>query len=219
MEDPIFLSLLNDILLSIVSSKVPGVYEATVEQALPRLTASIGNYNANESWAAASALDLLGSLARGAPETGLGEGFFAAIAPTIFECLGVAEDRDVLQVQYSFPTYSPVPGPLTWMWLERDITPDARRAEGRWPTPFMDAHGWPNGSRTRVYRHCSLAAEPRRVWGTRDRRPHHPPFPTRGRECAPRAAGPLAGDARAHADGADGDVPAELDHPVRFLGL
>jgi hypothetical protein len=103
MEDPIFLSLLNDIVLSIVSSKSSGVYEATVKQALPRLTASIGNYNANESWAASSALELLGSLARGAPEEGLGEGFFAAVAPTIFECLGVAEDRDVLQVLI-FPT-------------------------------------------------------------------------------------------------------------------
>ena len=101
MKDPIFLSLLNDILLSIAGSKAPGVYEATVKEALPRVTTAIGNYNANESWAASSALDLIGSLARGAPDTGLGEGFFAAIAPTIFECLGVAEDRDVLQVPIS----------------------------------------------------------------------------------------------------------------------
>ena len=105
MEDPIFLSLLNDILLSIASSKTPGVYEATVKQALPRLTAAIGSYNANESWAASSALELTGSLARGASETGLGEGFFAAIAPTVFECLRVAEDRDVLQVPHFPPTH------------------------------------------------------------------------------------------------------------------
>ncbi|KAI0281277.1 ARM repeat-containing protein [Russula aff. rugulosa BPL654] len=97
MKDPIFMSLLNDILLSIASSKTSGVYEATVKQALPRLTASIGNYNANESWAASSALELTGSLTRAAPETGLGEGFFAAVAPTVFDCLRVAEDRDVLQ--------------------------------------------------------------------------------------------------------------------------
>ncbi len=100
-EDPIFLSLLNDILLSITGSKTPGVYEVTVNQALPRLTASIGNYNVDEWWAASSALELVGSLARGAPETGLGEGFFAAVAPTVFECLRVAEDRDVLQVPIS----------------------------------------------------------------------------------------------------------------------
>jgi hypothetical protein len=101
VTDPIFLSLLNDILLSIVSSKASGVYEATVKQALPRLTASIGNSNLNESWVASSALELIGSLARGAPETGLGDGFFSTIAPTLFDCLRVAEDRDVLQVRIS----------------------------------------------------------------------------------------------------------------------
>jgi len=99
ITDPIFLSLLNDVLLSIVSSKAPGVYETAVKQALPRLTAAIASSNANEWWVASSALELAGSLARGAPETGLGEGFFITIAPTLFECLRVAEDRDVLQVQ------------------------------------------------------------------------------------------------------------------------
>ncbi|KAH9958982.1 ARM repeat-containing protein [Russula dissimulans] len=97
ITDPIFLSLLNDVLLAIVSSKAPGVYEAAVKQALPSLTAAIGSSNANECWVASSALELASSLARGAPETGLGEGFFAAIAPTLFDCLRVAEDRDVLQ--------------------------------------------------------------------------------------------------------------------------
>lgn len=92
------MSLLNDILLSIVGAKASGVYEAAVKEALPRLTASIGNYNTNESWVASSALELIGSLARGAPETGLGEGFFTVIAPTVFVCMRVAEDRDVLQV-------------------------------------------------------------------------------------------------------------------------
>ncbi|KAI9459661.1 ARM repeat-containing protein [Lactarius psammicola] len=97
IKDPIFLSILNDVFHSIASAKVPGVYETCVKQALPRLTASIGTANANESWVASSALELIGSVARGAPETGLGEGFFAAIAPCVFDCLKIAEDRDVLQ--------------------------------------------------------------------------------------------------------------------------
>ena len=101
--DPIFLSILNDVLYSIASAKVPGVYETIVKQALPRLTASIGNANANESWVASSALELLGSITRGAPEAGLGEGFFATIAPCVFDCLKVAEDRDVLQVRGALP--------------------------------------------------------------------------------------------------------------------
>jgi hypothetical protein len=97
--DPIFLSILNDVLLSIASAKVPGVYETAVKQALPRLTASIGAANESEWWVASSALELLGSIARGAPEAGLGDGFFGAIAPCVFDCLKVAEDRDVLQVR------------------------------------------------------------------------------------------------------------------------
>jgi len=99
LTDPVFLSILNDVFHSIASAKVPGVYETTVKQVLLRLTASIGTANADESWVASSALELMGSVARGAPETGLGEGFFAAIAPCVFDCLKVAEDRDVLQVR------------------------------------------------------------------------------------------------------------------------
>jgi importin-9 len=82
-----------------------------VKEALPRLTASMGTYNTNESWVASSALELIGSLARGAPETGLGEGFFAAIAPAVFVCMRVAEDRDVLQVGSC--SNSPIPRCLT----------------------------------------------------------------------------------------------------------
>jgi hypothetical protein len=65
----------------IASAKVPGVYETAVKQALPRLTASIGAANTDESWVPSSALNLIGRVARGAPETSLWEGFFAAIAP------------------------------------------------------------------------------------------------------------------------------------------
>jgi len=100
------LSILNDVLHAIANAKGPGVYETAVKQSLPRLTASIGDASADESWVASSALELLGSLARGAPETGLGDGFFAAIAPSVFDCLKVAEDRDVLQVRRTPVTVS-----------------------------------------------------------------------------------------------------------------
>jgi importin-9 len=104
MTDPIFLSILNDVLYAIASAKAPGVYETAVKYALPRLTASIANANADDTWVPSSALELIGTVARGAPGTGLGEGFFAAIAPSVFDCLKTAEDRDVLQVRIS--TYS-----------------------------------------------------------------------------------------------------------------
>ena len=217
LVDPIFLSLLNDVLLSIAGSNVSGVYEATVKEALPRLTTSVGNYNANESWVASSALDLIGSLARAAPETGLGEGFFAAIAPNVFDCMRVAEDRDVLHVRiYSF---LPVPCGLTWVSLERNFAPDARRAQGRWPASFMDAYRWPIGPLTRANLYRSPASEPRRVWWTRHWRPHHPSFPTRRGERTSRFAGPSPGHACTHADRADGNFPAEPDHSVRFSDL
>lgn len=217
MVDPIFLSLLNDVLLSIASSNVSGVYEATVKEASPRLTTSIGHYNANESWVASSALELLGSLARGAPETGLGEGFFAAIAPTVFDCMRVAEDRDVLHVRICF--FFTRPGRPNVGELEWNFAPDARRAQGRWPASFMDPHRWSIGSCTRANRYRSPAAEPRRVWWARHWRPHHPSFPTRRRERTSRFAGPSPSHARTHADRADGDFPAKPDRPVRFPDL
>ncbi|KAI0045675.1 ARM repeat-containing protein [Auriscalpium vulgare] len=97
IKDPIFLSILTDLFSAIASSSTPGVYQTAVEQSLSKLAPAIGNTNAAESWIASSALDLVSSLARGAPDSGLGEGFFAAIAPQLFACLKVAEDRDVLQ--------------------------------------------------------------------------------------------------------------------------
>ncbi|KAJ6502647.1 armadillo-type protein [Mycena vulgaris] len=86
-KDPIFLSIVDNILTSLASSSAPGIYQ-TVAMAAAPLT---------ESWITASAIDLVSSLVRGASEGGLGEGFFAVLAPSLFKCLGEAEDRDVLQ--------------------------------------------------------------------------------------------------------------------------
>jgi importin-9 len=97
-KDPIFLSVLTDLFTNLASSS-PSVYEVLVKQAVPRLTEALNAANNEQSWAVSSALDLLASLAEGAPESGLGEGFFATIAPNVFATLKVAEDRDVLQVK------------------------------------------------------------------------------------------------------------------------
>lgn len=96
--DPIFLSILTDILSSLASAPIPGIYETVVKQALPALANAIGS-SPDESWVAGSAIDLVGSLVSGAPESGLGEGFFAHLAPNLFQCLLGTEDRDILQVQ------------------------------------------------------------------------------------------------------------------------
>lgn len=73
------------------------MYENVVKQALPTLCASIAGAKPQEAWIAGSAIDLISSLVRGAPEGGLGDGFFALLAPSLFNCLSEAEDRDVLQ--------------------------------------------------------------------------------------------------------------------------
>jgi hypothetical protein len=100
------LSLLNDVLFSIVSAKASSVYEAAVTEALARLTVTIRNHNANELWVVSSALEPAGSLARGALEACLGEGFFAAVVPPVFDCMRVVEDRDVSRVRIC--SYPPV---------------------------------------------------------------------------------------------------------------
>ena len=100
--DPIFLSIFADIFVALASSSAPNVYETVVKQALPTLCTSIGSAKPVESWIAGSAIDLVSSLVKGAPESGLGDGFFALLAPNLFECLKQAEDRDVLQVRLLF---------------------------------------------------------------------------------------------------------------------
>ena len=59
---------------------------------------AVSNATQDQSYIASSAIDLVGSLVRAAPESNLGDGFFALLAPSLFKCLGDAEDRDVLQV-------------------------------------------------------------------------------------------------------------------------
>ncbi|KAJ8590544.1 ARM repeat-containing protein [Rhizopogon salebrosus TDB-379] len=96
-KDPIFLSIFTDIFASLASSTGVGIYENVAKQALPTLCASIAGAKRQEAWIAGSAIDLISSLVRGAPEGGLGDGFFALLAPSLFNCLSEAEDRDVLQ--------------------------------------------------------------------------------------------------------------------------
>jgi len=80
-----------------------GVYETMMKTALPLLSSATANAKQEESWIASTAIDLMTSLARGAPESGLGDDFFALAAPALFSSLGRAEDRDLIQV------YDPVP--------------------------------------------------------------------------------------------------------------
>jgi hypothetical protein len=66
-----------------------------------------------------------------------------------------------ISYRYPFPSYLPdlVSVATTGVYS------DARRARGRWPTPFMDACGWPIGSRTHADHHISLATGPQAASG------------------------------------------------------
>ncbi|KAI0325407.1 ARM repeat-containing protein [Cubamyces sp. BRFM 1775] len=96
-KDPIFISILTDVLESLASSPAPGIYQTVVRQALPTLCNAIMSSTAVDSWIASAAIELVSSLVSGAQEGGLGEGFFAMLAPSLFSCLRTTEDRDVIQ--------------------------------------------------------------------------------------------------------------------------
>ncbi|KAF6754194.1 armadillo-type protein [Ephemerocybe angulata] len=97
-KDPIFISLLADILAELASSSGAGIYETVVKQALPILVDAIGSAKKDESWITSSAIEFAQSLVQGSSaEKGLGDGFFALLAPNLFQCLDQADDRDVLQ--------------------------------------------------------------------------------------------------------------------------
>ncbi|RPD64798.1 ARM repeat-containing protein [Lentinus tigrinus ALCF2SS1-6] len=96
-KDPIFISIMTDVLESLAASPAPGVYPAVVQQALPPLSNAITTYATADSWITSGAIELVNSLVEGAPENGLGDGFFAMLAPSLFAALGTTEDRDAIQ--------------------------------------------------------------------------------------------------------------------------
>ena len=98
--DPLLDSVLSDIFEDLAGSTRPGVYQAVVKVALPNLCGAMQGASSDGSWIASSAIELVSSLASGAPAEGVGEGFFATLAPSLFQVLCNAEDRDVLQVEF-----------------------------------------------------------------------------------------------------------------------
>jgi importin-9 len=115
---------------SLASSPNGGVYETAVKQALPALSNAIGNAKSAESWIAGSGIELVSSLVRGSPPSGLGEGFFALLAPNLFKCLTEAEDRDVLQVsalhQNMLSNRCSIVTPAEWNYMSNCHYPEGR---------------------------------------------------------------------------------------------
>lgn len=133
--DPIFISIIGNVLETLTSSPSAGVYETVVKRALSPLSQALNNAKAEESWIASSALELLGGLVEGADaEKGLGAGFVPAIGPPLFKCLSTAEDRDVLQVR----TSKICQVSTNEMSTERCFCVDVDHPEGLQPTSGMD---------------------------------------------------------------------------------
>ncbi|PPQ99515.1 hypothetical protein CVT24_005305 [Panaeolus cyanescens] len=96
-DDPLFLSILTDIMENLASSPAPGIYQTVVKHALPPLTNVIQSTSEKESWISSAAIDLISSLVKGSPDSGLGDGFFGLLASSLFSLLNQTADRDVVQ--------------------------------------------------------------------------------------------------------------------------
>jgi importin-9 len=95
--DPILFSSLTDVISTVTSSQAPGAYQAIASQALPNVTQALiqAQSQPTEGWLASSAIEIITSVLRGAPDGAIGDGFFAMLAPSLFEILRVSEDREV----------------------------------------------------------------------------------------------------------------------------
>ncbi len=69
-----------------------------MHQALPAFTNALLTASDNDSYVASAAFELVAALVQGAPQTGLGDGVFAALAPALYASLRSTEDRDTIQV-------------------------------------------------------------------------------------------------------------------------
>ncbi|EJF67437.1 ARM repeat-containing protein [Dichomitus squalens LYAD-421 SS1] len=93
-KDPIFISILGNVFQSLASSPA---YQAVVHQALPALTTALMSATEVDSYVASAAFELVGALVEGAPASGLGDGFFAILAPALYATLRATEDREAIQ--------------------------------------------------------------------------------------------------------------------------
>jgi hypothetical protein len=103
--DPMFTSVLADVLQYLAASRNPGVYETVVQAALPPLSSALAGASDEQSWIAETAIELVAGVVSAAPEGRLGDGFFAALAPTLFAVLKRTEDKDTLQVCIPLPSW------------------------------------------------------------------------------------------------------------------
>jgi importin-9 len=91
-----------------------------VSQLLPSLVQSLeaATANAQESWLASSALELIAGVLQGGEKGKLGDGLVAGLAPSLFDCINASQDRDVTVVSLVSPVLEIIPAhlfPMRWM--------------------------------------------------------------------------------------------------------
>ncbi|OCH92992.1 ARM repeat-containing protein [Obba rivulosa] len=96
-KDPIIISNLTVILEHLAGAEAPGIYENVIKLALPPLSNAILSSTEYDAWISGTAIEVVNGIVQGAPNTGLGAGFFDVIGPSLFEALRKVEDRDVIQ--------------------------------------------------------------------------------------------------------------------------
>lgn len=95
---------IGEVFSALSAAPSPAVQHVLLQEALPNLTASMAQIRIDPfSPAAAAAMDIVDSIFSGRPSP-MGEGLFAAVAPTLFEVLAVAQDRDTVQTGLNIVT-------------------------------------------------------------------------------------------------------------------
>lgn len=94
-------SALTDLLSALAAA--PDMYNIVVADTFPPLVDILNQQSVDESqsWLVVSALELIVSVLEGGEKGKLGDGFVAALAPTLFDCLARTQDRDVMVVSIS----------------------------------------------------------------------------------------------------------------------
>ncbi len=98
--DPILLSEITEMTKALAASPSPEAFGSVVRGLLPAIVSALNEATQKhgESWIASSALELATGVLEAADKGKLGDGFVAGLAPSLFNCLAIVDDRDVIIV-------------------------------------------------------------------------------------------------------------------------
>ncbi|KAF8336339.1 ARM repeat-containing protein [Cantharellus anzutake] len=96
--NPILLSEIAEMVKALAASPSPDAFSSVVNRLLPAIVGALDQaaLKPQESWIASSALELTAGILEAADKGKLGDGFVAGLAPSLFNSLSMATDRDVI---------------------------------------------------------------------------------------------------------------------------